>query len=84
MTLCTPLIIYIVLVAVCLLNLLSKKKANFTDVLVKILIVFIWGYLMQYMCDEGSGGWAWVLLLIPIVFYMFRESNKTKSKETTD
>lgn len=72
---CTPLIIYLVLVAfqIAALGMSAKvspdQKASM--MLLNIAIAAFWGVIMYQLCLNGHEGWSWFILLLPLIVALF-------------
>jgi len=40
---------------------------NMVTFLLKVSVIFIWTYILKYICNKGFKGVSWLLVLLPIV-----------------
>lgn len=68
---CTPLIIYLVLVAFQMVAVGSSAKIpagqKVNMMLLNVLIAAFWGVIMYQLCLNGHPGWSWFILLLPLI-----------------
>lgn len=68
---CTPLIIYLALVAVQMVAIGMSSKVAEKDKLkvmgLTILVAAFWGVIMYQLCLAGHSGWSWFILLLPLI-----------------
>lgn len=75
---CVPLYIYL---GLCILGLALAGSAvykyddvydnDYTIVFIGILYKLLWAFGIYYLCLSCKEGWAWAMLLLPIVFGLF-------------
>ena len=72
---CWPFIIYVVLGLIAMIAnlylLFTSKKVTIGSgvvyVIFKLLFFLFFGWLIYYLCKKGHTGWAWVVLLLPLI-----------------
>lgn len=62
MKLCTPAIVYLVLSIIALL--IGLKAFTFLH----ILVIFLWTFVLNFLCSIGLTVVSWILVLLPIIF----------------
>lgn len=71
---CWPLIIYILLVALSFLSMLMSGQ-NLVNVQSGLLWNLLWsllfGFILYWLCSNCYEGWAWILLLLPLLILGF-------------
>jgi hypothetical protein len=65
-----PLYIFIA-VAIINLVLLIFGGANAGAILTFVIGAFLMGLLIWWLCDIGQLGWAWFVLLLPVIWALF-------------
>jgi hypothetical protein len=69
---CTPLIIYLVFVVIGIIMTLFTKgnlTQKFSNLIISVFWAGFWGIIMYELCRHGHEGWAWVILLLPILIW---------------
>ena len=60
------------------------------SIIIKVAILFLWTYFLNYLCKTGHTGIAWVILFFPIIlffiiifgiFFYLYDKNKSKNKK---
>lgn len=72
--LCTPLVIYIILVGISLVltAIDNSEKDKFSKIITSLLWGLLWGFLMYQLCKAGHEFWAWIILFLPLIlFFIF-------------
>lgn len=65
---CWPLLIYIALAFLSILNLFFFHGEAFIFTLVSSILFYIfWGGIMYLLCYHCHNGWAWFLLFLPFI-----------------
>lgn len=68
---CTPLIIYLAIVAVQMVAIGMSAKVAEKDKMkvmgITILVAAFWGVIMYQLCLNGHQGWSWFILLLPLI-----------------
>ena len=76
---CAPLIIYLILSVVIIITtfyredymIFSNQPYTITNrltlMLSQVITVLIWSILMGWLCKTCNEGWAWFVLLLPII-----------------
>ena len=68
---CTPLIIYLALVAVQMVAIGMSSKVAEKDKMkvmgLTVLVAAFWGVIMYQLCLNGHSGWSWFILLLPLI-----------------
>ncbi len=69
---CTPLIIYAILAGISLLYTLinSSEKNQFSNFVLSLVWMFLWGIIMYKLCENGHEFWAWIILFLPIILWL--------------
>ena len=74
---CVPLVIYIILaiigIVVSIIAAYKSKRSNtekVSGIVMSVLWTVLWIFLMFQLCKRGHEGWAWVILLLPIIFWV--------------
>ena len=64
-----PLIIYLVLNALTLVVYIFSPNigTTFTMVLFQLVWILIFAFIIYALCKSGHEGWAWVVLLFPLI-----------------
>lgn len=65
-----PLYIFVAVVIINLV-LLIFGGANAGAILSFVILSFLMGLLIWWLCDIGQLGWAWFVLLLPIIWAFF-------------
>lgn len=76
--LCLPALIYLILAVVQIISSLLYMSPTFMATVVSIVMVLIWTWLLNYICDAGFTIVSWILVLAPIflvliLLFFFRE-----------
>jgi hypothetical protein len=66
MKLCTPAIVYLVLAVIGLV--LNFMKFSLFSGIVHIVFVFIWTFVLNWICSKGYSWVSWLLVILPYVF----------------
>ena len=69
-TLCTPLVIYVILSMMTVISALftsQELKRRLLNTTMTVLWSMLWGYIMYELCASGHTGVAWAMLLFPLV-----------------
>jgi hypothetical protein len=67
--LCTPAKLYFVLAVIsCIAALINGVK--FMNVVVNLIIAFIWTAILSWICGKGFTGVSWFLVLIPYIIML--------------
>ena len=66
MKLCTPAIVYLVLAVIGLV--LNFMRLSLASGLVHIAFVFIWTFVLNWICSKGYTWVSWLLVILPYVF----------------
>ena len=74
-TSCAPFVVFVVLAVISTIIYLiiaaTSRKADVSQVIVYLLfhIIFyiLFGWLIYYLCKKGHQGWAWFLVLLPLI-----------------
>lgn len=69
---CTPLIIFAIIVVIALIVGLFTGNTGNSKVLTVVITAiwyFIWGALIFFLCKKGKCSIAWAILLIPIIIW---------------
>lgn len=68
---CTPLIIYLAIVAVQVVAVGMSSKVPDGDKMkvmgLSVLVAAFWGVIMYQLCLHGHSGWSWFILLLPLI-----------------
>lgn len=64
----TPLIIYLILGGLILLGQLFRF--NLMWFTIQVIFILFWSAIMYALCRRGHTGWAWFILLLPIVIWI--------------
>jgi hypothetical protein len=76
--LCTPAKLYFVLAVIsCIAALINGVK--FMNVVVNLIIAFIWTAILSWICGKGFTGVSWFLVLIPYIIMLLVFFNLMKS-----
>lgn len=68
---CTPLIIYLILSVLGLAGILRQEKEPFNKRIACSLVwTLFWGLLMFELCNRCYEGWAWFVLVGPLVLVL--------------
>ena len=67
--LCTPAIVYFVLLAMALVMSLIYH-VSFVTIFVKLLFGLGWGWLLNFICSKGFVNVAWFLVLLPYLLIL--------------
>jgi hypothetical protein len=70
MVLCIPAQIYLALSVIAILAGLFIK-CQYSVLIVKIIWVWLWTYLLNFLCSKGYGTISWILVLLPFVLIAF-------------
>lgn len=65
---CLPALIYLVLALISLLSSLLIHNIKFYTVLVASIFVFLWTWLLNYICSIGYEDLTWIILFLPFIF----------------
>ena len=65
---CLPALIYLVLALISLLSSLLIHNIKFYTVLVASIFVFLWTWLLNYVCSIGYEDITWIILFLPFIF----------------
>jgi len=66
MKLCTPAIVYLVLAIIGLV--LNFMKFSLLSGLIHIAFVFIYTFILNWICSKGYSWVSWLLVILPYVF----------------
>ena len=66
MNLCAPAIVYLVLAGLSLLFMMFYSF-QFLSVIVKIIIILIWTWFLNFLCDKGYSAISWFLVVLPFI-----------------
>ena len=67
--LCTPAKLYFVLAIIsCIAALINGVK--FMNVVINLIIAFIWTAILSWICGKGFTGVSWFLVLIPYIIML--------------
>jgi hypothetical protein len=65
---CLPALIYLVLALISLLSSLLIHNIKFYTVLVASIFIFLWTWLLNYVCSIGYEDITWIILFLPFIF----------------
>jgi hypothetical protein len=65
--LCPPALVYLVLYTVSLISQIVGGSASVASTTVGILMIFIWVWLLNYLCSKGYETVSWVLVFLPFI-----------------
>ncbi len=68
--LCTPALIYLILVVVGILAQIMSGMATFFNTIGTIIIAALWTWLLNYICKSGYAIISWILVFLPILLYV--------------
>lgn len=70
---CLPLVIYTALAAMSLIGIAfnAKKENKVKSFLMTLVSTLFWMYIMFELCRNSHEGWAWFLLLLPVILFAF-------------
>ena len=66
MNLCAPAIVYLVLAGLSLLFMMFYKF-QLLSIIVKIIIILIWTWFLNFLCDKGYPAISWFLVALPFI-----------------
>jgi energy-coupling factor transporter transmembrane protein EcfT len=67
-SICNPLLFFIILVSVWLIVILFSNAGNKGQMVVQTLVWgFILALLIYYFCSVGKITWAWIVVFLPII-----------------
>tara|TARA_X000000368_G_scaffold417631_2_gene414575 strand:- start:1382 stop:1873 length:492 start_codon:yes stop_codon:yes gene_type:complete len=64
-TICTPALIYLIFAASQVL--IDTFKGLYNTALVKLLLTFVFTFILNYLCSAGLGILAWIIIFIPFI-----------------
>lgn len=66
---CTPAQLYLVLAVI---SILAQFLVNFRFVtlLFQGLFVFIWAWILNWLCSKGFGVLSWIIVLLPFALFL--------------
>jgi len=64
--LCSPALLYLVLGILTIISMIMFKSDAKT-VALKAIIIFIWTWVLNYICKLGHEGISWFLVILPFV-----------------
>lgn len=70
---CLPLMIYIIIVAIGIITTLfvgSTPQQTAGAFIANIIVNILIGILLWWLCKTGKVGWAWFVLLLPIIIWI--------------
>ena len=65
---CTPAQLYLVLAGISILAGFFKNF-RFITLAVKALFVFIWAWILNWLCRKGLQAVSWILVLLPFILF---------------
>ena len=70
MTLCNPAMLYLILSIIVILMGFSAQ-VNAGLFIVKIIMMLVWVYILNFLCSKGYTTVSWVLVLLPFILIAF-------------
>jgi cell division protein FtsW (lipid II flippase) len=70
---CWPLIIYVIIVAISFISILISDRQEISKdsgLIWNIIWAVIFGVILWILCKNCYEGWAWLLLLLPIIIML--------------
>ena len=67
MEICTPAFVYLVLEVLSVIVLIIKNAGSLA-LLIKIAVIALWTWLLNFLCKNGYTVASWVLLVLPFIF----------------
>ena len=64
-TICTPALIYLIFSASQVL--IDTFKGLYNTALVKLLLTFVFTFILNYLCSAGLGILSWIIIFIPFI-----------------
>lgn len=64
-TICTPALIYLIFAVSQVL--IDTFKGLYNTALVKLLLTFIFTFILNYLCSAGLGILSWIIIFIPFI-----------------
>ena len=64
-TICTPALIYLIFSASQVL--IDTFKGMYNTALVKLLLTFVFTFILNYLCSAGLGILSWIIIFIPFI-----------------
>ncbi len=68
--LCAPALVYAILVVVGIIAQMMNGMSTFFGTIGTIIIAGLWTWLLNYICKSGYTMASWVLVFLPIIFYI--------------
>ncbi len=65
--LCPPALVYLVLYTVSLISQIVGGSASVVSTIVGILMIFVWVWLLNYLCSKGYETVSWILVFLPFI-----------------
>ncbi len=87
--LCAPALVYLILVVVGIIAQIMGGMATFFNTIGTIIVAGLWTWLLNFICKSGYTVVSWVLVFLPILFYIllivflikFMDSMSKKEKD---
>lgn len=75
--LCTPARIYLIIAVIASIFALFSG-VSFSAVFMQMLFVFIWTYILGWLCTKGYSSVSWFLVLLPYLIIILAMLNITR------
>jgi len=66
---CAPLIIYLSLSVIGMIGILRQPNKKMINILTSFLWTLFWTFVMYTLCKNCHSGWAWLILLFPLILW---------------
>ena len=66
-TLCPPALVYLILYTVSLLTQIMAGNSSFLSAIISVVIIFVWVWLLNYLCSKGYEMISWVFVFLPFI-----------------
>lgn len=67
---CPPSILFL-LFSISFTILLALVHINLFSMIIHLFVVFLWTFLLEYLCENKLIGMSWLLLIVPLVSIFF-------------
>jgi len=64
--LCTPAFIYFT-ISVIFLIMNSLSNFNVMSIIIKIVVIMLWSWFLNFLCSMGYSIIAWIILILPFL-----------------
>lgn len=66
---CAPMIIYLAISVIGMIGIFKQGEKPLRNIMISLLWVLFWTFVMYELCRNCQTGWAWLILLFPVIVW---------------